>query len=527
MTRARRRPHESLGAVVSMLAGALLFAAACASRSGAVRDGGGGADNPAGRAGAGGVNGGVAGGTGGSSAGSGVAGTGTGVAGSGSGVAGKGGGRGGNGGGRGGNAGGGVGGSGPSSSLFPLHVSSDHGSLISDDGKPFLLHTEAAWSLIAELTTADAMAYLTDRYGRGVDALLVNLIEHKYADNAPADAAGDAPFTTAGDFSKPNEAYFAHADQVIDLAASEGMVVLLTPSYLGYSGGDEGWYQEMTALSAAKCRSYGDFLGKRYAAKKNIIWIWGGDYTPPAGAGETCMMNIRDGIRAADPAALASAHWAPESTSRDEPNFTSSIDLVGVYTYQTILPACRAARAATPRMPVYLLETCYEHETIQGCAGTSAEVRRRQWWGFLGCGAGEIAGNNPIWKFGSGWQQQLGSPVSLAEARMVTLAQTMAWATFDLDDALVSANRGTGYAEIAAARSADHRQAMIYVPPDGAATITLDLTQMSGPVTATWQDPTTARSVAAGTSLSGSKMLTTPGNNAGGDKDWVLVLSAP
>jgi hypothetical protein len=418
----------------------------------------------------------------------------------------------------------------PPPGLFPLGVAGDGSSLVTADGKPFLLHAEAAWSLITEPGTADVMRYLADRRGRGVDAVLVNLIEHKFADNAPRNAAGDVPFTRPGDLSAYNEAYFAHADQVIDLAASQGIAVMLTPSYLGFGGGDEGWFQEMDALPLAACQSYGDFVGKRYAARHNIIWIWGGDFTPPSGsAGEACMKAISDRIRAAEPGALASAHWQPESDSRDEPAFAGAIQLVGVYSYKPILPGCRASRASTPRMPTYLLETCYEHETIQGCAGTATEVRRRQWWGLLGCGAGEIVGNDPIWKFASGWPQQLASAVSLAEARLAAITQQVAWQTLELDDALVTTGAGQAgsTAEVAAARTADHRQAVIYIPPDGASKITVDLTRLAGAVTATWQDPTTARSVPAGTGLTASHLFGIPGNNAAGNGDWVLVLTAP
>lgn len=418
----------------------------------------------------------------------------------------------------------------PPTGTFPLQVSADGGSLVTADGRPFLLHAEAAWSLIAQPDTAGAMQYLADRHRRGVQAVLVNLIEHQYADHAPANAAGAPPFTTAGDFSRPNEAYFAHADQVIDLAASQGMAVLLVPSYLGFNGGSEGWFQEMSALSAAKCRGYGDFVGQRYATRHNIIWVWGGDYTPPTGsAGETCMKSIRDGILAAEPGVLATAHWQPESTSRDEPAFVNSISLVGVYTYMLDLQRCLTARAVTPRKPAFLIETCYENETIRSCPNTPADIRRRQWWAFLGCGAGEIVGNNPIWKFGSGWPQQLASPSSLGEQRLAAIAGSVAWQTLAPDSALITVGQAPAGndAELAITRTADRKQALIYVPPAGASTITLDLTRMTGPVTATWQDPTADHSIAAGDGLAGSHVFITPGKNNGGDTDWVLVLTAP
>jgi hypothetical protein len=173
------------------------------------------------------------------------------------------------------------------------------------------------------------------------------------------------------------------------------------------------------------------------------------------------------------------------------------------------------------------METCYEHETFNSCTDTTAEVRRRQWWGFLGCGAGEISGNSPIWRFGSGWQTQLGSPVSSGQVRLAAIANSVRWQTLAIDDSLITAGRGNGYSEVVPARTSDRRQALIYVSPTAASPFTVDLDRMSGPVTATWQDPTAARSMSAGENLTGTRSFSRPGNNSGGDPDWVLVLSSP
>lgn len=406
---------------------------------------------------------------------------------------------------------------------FPLRVSGDGASLVSDNGSPFYLHGEAAWALIAQLTIAQAQQYLADREARGINAILVSLIEHKFADRAPANAAGQAPFTTPNDFTTPNEAYFAHADRVIDLAAARGIAVMLFPAYLGINGGDEGWFAAMSAMAPAKCRRYGDFVGKRYATRTNIIWMWGGDHTPPLGsAGELCMKAIADGIRAAAPTALASAHWKPESTSRDEPMFASMIDLVGVYTYAVSLPYCRATRALAPKRPTFLIETTYENE--RGVPVT--EIRAQQWRGMIGCGAGEIAGNNPIWRFGSGWAAQLDSPLSKAHVRLQEIATTVRANELVYDAALVTAGRGTGAAEVASARTSDGTQAIVYVPPTGAGSITLDLARLTAAMTAQWADPTSNATAAAGTGLTGLHTFAVPGDNAGGARDWVLMLRA-
>ena len=144
---------------------------------------------------------------------------------------------------------------------------------------PFLLQGDAAWSLIANLTSEDAEIYLKNRHAKGFNAVLVNLIEHKFAKNAPRDIYGEAPFRGAADLSAPNEKYFQHADWVIRKAAENGLVVLLAPVYLGYPGLDEGFYDEVMANGPEKCLAYGRYLGQRYRGFDNIIWVMGATET--------------------------------------------------------------------------------------------------------------------------------------------------------------------------------------------------------------------------------------------------------
>ena len=110
-----------------------------------------------------------------------------------------------------------------------------------------------------------------------MNAVTIVLIDHI---EPPANAYGDAPFRVRGDFATPNEAYFRHADWVIRRAGEKGMVVLLSPCYLGSQGGDEGFYQDVVRNGAAKMREWGRFVGSRYRGYDNIIWLDGGDYDP-------------------------------------------------------------------------------------------------------------------------------------------------------------------------------------------------------------------------------------------------------
>src|SRR5580765_6323091 len=112
--------------------------------------------------------------------------------------------------------------------------------LVDTQGQPVFLQAYAGWSLFAQLNTDDARTYLQSRSAAGFNAVLANLIEHKFATNAPYNAYGQAPFT-GRPFATPNEAYFAHVDSILAIAQEYGMTLLVAPLYLGYQCGSEGW----------------------------------------------------------------------------------------------------------------------------------------------------------------------------------------------------------------------------------------------------------------------------------------------
>src|SRR5262249_10242713 len=141
--------------------------------------------------------------------------------------------------------------------------------LVDQKGVPFFIHGDSPWSLLVQLAKADAGRYLEDRSRKGYNAIILELIEHQYAENPPRNRAGDGPFTRPGDFSTPNEAYFAHVDWVLRKAAGEGILVLLAPCWAGAGGGGEGWSAELKANGAARCRNYGRYLGNRCRNHRN------------------------------------------------------------------------------------------------------------------------------------------------------------------------------------------------------------------------------------------------------------------
>jgi hypothetical protein len=392
-----------------------------------------------------------------------------------------------------------------------------------DNNRPFFFNGDTAWSLIAELSRENAELYLADRQRKGFNVLLVNLIEHEFARRAPANFYGAQPFTTAGNFATPNEAYFAHADWVIANAASKGQVVLLAPLYLGSGCGSQGWCAEVNENSAANLRSYGRYLGKRYRDFPNIIWVIGGDLDPAPGAAK--LRELVAGIKEFDTAHLMTAHNARSQAAVDPWPREPWLDLNNIYTSGPDAAAALRQYNRRPFKPFFLIEA--EYESVSGGA---AALRAQAYVTVLSGGyQGHVFGNCPIWAFGArvsafcsstDWKSQLNSEGSRTLALVGKLFRSRAFhkLTPDQDHTVVTA----GFANSAAftARANDGSSVIAYLPAGHG--VTVNMTKVSGSsANAWWFDPRTGTVASAGSALptTGTRTFAPP---TGGD--WVLVL---
>jgi hypothetical protein len=427
----------------------------------------------------------------------------------------------------------------PPRPAFPLSVSSTGRFLVDERGKPFRLQGEAAWSLVANLTGPEVDAYLEDREEKGFNTVLVNLLEHRYAVQAPKNRAGAAPFRTAGDFSTPEAAYFAFAESVVEKARARGFLVLLAPAYPGYgcpaspSPDNEGWSVEMGNSQTGACLAYGRFVGEAFKKFDNVLFVEGGDCMPaPGSALETCALEVMAGVKEAGGHALQTGHWSPNTVSTDEVAFASAMQLEAVYQYKSPQTACRRAFARTPVLPAFLVESGYENERIQGSV---APARKYLYWASLTCTAGVVSGSRPIWLFDEGWQHALDSPGANDVARLGHLLDTLPWQGLVPSGLggmrpLVIAGGGTPgeQDEVVAAATPDGAALVAYVPPGTAfeRSFVVDVRALSGVATARWYNPWTGGVVAIGrVPNTAPRWFTPPGDNGSGYDDWVLVLT--
>jgi len=193
---------------------------------------------------------------------------------------------------------------------FPLKLSADQRFLVDQNDQPFLVIGDSPWSLIVEPTPAQVDLYLDDRAAKGFNLLLVNLLEHKFSTQPPKLRNGTAPFVISNDFATPYEAYFRYAEEIARKAEERGIALLLCPAYLGFDGGDEGFFQELSHNGPDKARAYGRYVGKRFRHHPNVIWVVGGDFTPPLDQRWT-VEQVAAGIRDEDPVHLMTVHCGP------------------------------------------------------------------------------------------------------------------------------------------------------------------------------------------------------------------------
>ncbi|MFN7997536.1 MAG: glycoside hydrolase family 140 protein [Bryobacteraceae bacterium] len=398
---------------------------------------------------------------------------------------------------------------------YPIRVGPDHRHVVDQSGKPFLIQGDAPWSLISGLTDAEAEQYLNARRKQGFNSLIVNLIEHKF--RGPVNRYGEGPFTTPGDFSKPNDKYFEHADRVIRMAGEKGFQIFLAPIYLGYIGTDEGWIEEALANGPEKCRTWGRYVGKRYKDFDNIVWLIGGDRNPEKARED--VDAVARGIKEFDTRHLFSAHCHPENSAVDQYRDDGWLDLNDTYTYNIVHGMLMADYNRKPPMPFTLTESTYEGEHN----ASAVQVRRQAYWAIL-CGAtGQFMGNRPIWLFDLGWQEALNSTGAQDMTRLGELFASRPWYELVPDQKHEVVVEGLGEFRgldyLAAARTSDGATIIGYMPTTRK--ITIDMSKVSGKAAkAWWYNPRTGQANSAGEfPTSGKRQFTPPG-----DGDWAIVL---
>jgi hypothetical protein len=401
--------------------------------------------------------------------------------------------------------------------IFPLSIKS--GKLVTHSGLPFLITGDSPWSLIVGPDRDGIDKYLENRKQKGVNSLIMNLIEHYY--NGPEDAYGNKPFLVNGDFSTPNPDYFDNADYVIEKAGEMGMEVFLFPAYLGYDDGgnhEEGWYTEVNANGPSKMYQYGKYLGQRYKNYKNIIWVMGGDCAPGDALDE-----IREMVRGIEETAgsqIFTVHNGRFQSGLTAYSGENWIDLNTTYASESTV-AMYLKTDFQRSYPFYFFEGTYEN-----LGATPSQLRGQMYLPVLMGANGSFFGNYPLFNFSSGWDNSdvLESQGSNDLQRSGEFFRSRQWNKLipDLNHTLLT----NGYGNLgnssygAAAITQDGSSAIIYVPDYRE--LTVNLTLISGTQThGWWYQPSTGKVNDLNLISDSPSQSFIPPSSSG---DWLLVL---
>ncbi len=425
-----------------------------------------------------------------------------------------------------------------SSDVFPLSVAPGGRFLQTAKGVPFLINGDIPWMMVAQCTNAEIDRYLNDRAARKFNTILVESPGACFTTQTPKynNIDNNAPFTTtsytAATFESLNDVYWQRVDYLVNQAKALGIVVMLSPAYLGTGGGsgnsaDQGWDFQVNAATNGNLQTYGSNLATRYA-QKNVIWSLGGDFNPPS---PSKVWNIATGIRSVNANAMLTFNASRGTSAFTEVNgLTPAFNLNNVYSGNNAqgwplysLSATEYGRAGP--LPFFRIDGTYENEAEL----TTAQIIRQPYECVLSGGCGHLFGNGELWGFGGygaattatqAMDNQLASTGAQAMTLFWNLMAAYPWQLLvpKTDTSLVTTSLGSGDSRICAARASDGSFAMISTPSSN---FTVDMTNIThGSVRGRWFNPADGTYAAAAGSPyanTGTQAFTAPG-------DRVLVL---
>lgn len=298
-----------------------------------------------------------------------------------------------------------------------LRVAADHRTLETTGGEPFFYLADTAWEIFHRLDRDQAARYLQKRADQrftAIQAVALAEFDGLSVPNAQGDLPlidGDParPATTPGaNPASPDEYdYWDHVDYIVAEAAARGLRIAMLPTW--------GRWVNDRAFDATKARSYGEFLGNRYA-KAPIIWVLGGDRLAegfePVWRAMAAGIAIGVSGREDYGAVLMTFHPRGGRTSstnfHDDPWLDFNMQQTGHGAAAEVRCWERIAKdyQRTPNKPVIDGEPLYEDHPIgfnsaKNGYSFDAHIRQRAYWDLFAGATGHTYGNHSIWQMNS------------------------------------------------------------------------------------------------------------------------------
>jgi hypothetical protein len=415
----------------------------------------------------------------------------------------------------------------PSAVPFVASASANGHYLKDQNGDPYFIQGNSPQNAVTSATDlADIDDFFADQQARGFNSAQIHLVGETFA----ADWDGNSPFS-GFPLGTPVTAYWVNVDAVFDAAETYGFTLWATVIDNITCGGDI-----QASATTGECFTYGQFLGARYKDRPNLVWTIGNDFQADQWAARNAKyQNILAGIRDQGDTHLATI-WGRDAPSDANTSWDSlyDADLCYIYDqppYVQVGDGYQLTRTGFPK-PTFWGEGTYYGEKDAGTTpplSTNLELRKLAWWTITWGGCGHFFGTHEVWQFAD-WASELTADIydhlALIPAAFGGLD---GWELLvpDFSHVFQTGGRGTTGGSLdsdtfsTAAFINGGALAVVYFP-SSRGSITFDTTKLSGSVTAYWLDPTSGDT----TTVPNPAAPTHPGNNDGGDPDWVLVFES-
>lgn len=423
-----------------------------------------------------------------------------------------------------------------------LKVSENKRFLIYEDGTPFFWLGDTAWELFHKLDREEAELYLSNRAERQFNVVQAVALGEDDGILAP-NAYGRMPLLKNGkgeyDPCMPDlsgeYSYWDHVDYTIQKAEEYGIYIAFLPTW-----GDKyniRWGKGPLIFTPDNAFKYGEWLGKRYANRNNIIWVLGGDRPLETRKHFEIINQMALGLRKGDNGShlitfhpcggYSSSYFVHEEEWLDFNMIQSGHGALNIDNYNKV----KNDYELIPTKPVLDGEPRYEDHPINFNAKNGYfddyDIRQAAYWAVFSGAFGHTYGHHSIWimckepssYFIMHWKDAILRPGASHMKYLKMLIESRPMLERVPDQELLAENyEGANY--MTATRGKDY--AFIYSPCG--LKMKVNMGRISGTkVNACWYNPRNGLATFAGQfENQGVTEFIPP--SGGRNNDWVLIL---
>jgi hypothetical protein len=427
----------------------------------------------------------------------------------------------------------------------PISISENQRFFQNQDGSPFFWMADTAWELFHRTTLDEAIKYLEVRSSQGFNVIQAVALAEIDGLNTP-NSYGEVPFHSIESMGM-NEKYWKYVDNVIEEAAQRNIHIALLPTW-GDKLFKNSWGIGPEIFNESNAYTFGQWIGKRYANQKNLIWVLGGDRNPREVSNDVAVWNkMAQGIKESsnpDNAILMTFHPQPNWRSGSSKWFHES-NWLDFNMHQS---------GHCPNQPTYhLIEHDYNllpikptldgeplYEEHPNCFNARElgysqpdDIRRISYWNVFAGAAGQTYGCHAVWQLYTmerepingplkPWQASLDLPMANQMKHLKHLMLSVPYFSRIPDATLIKDAQDNDDNFVIATRDIDYSYALVYFPTGKF--ISVDLSKYSGFLTSKWYDPRTGIYFPNSAEIKSGEINKINPPSSGKGNDWVLVI---